>query len=174
MIVNCGAASLQALFSQVKIFIESQISELFIVSICYDPSISTFFFNNAVNTTCYVQWLKVKMKRNFYSIWHNNMIFWTMGYFDINILVYIDISIYRQAYCKTEDVLHDLLFQTGWMHGCYLRYPAVNVIALSSTMNLWCGYCALHNCLFEVILVFLQYSRNIHRNQFRKECCFSQ
>ena len=53
--MNFGAASLQALFSQVKIFIESQISELFIVSTCYDLSISNFFFNNAVNTTCYVQ-----------------------------------------------------------------------------------------------------------------------
>ena len=47
---------------------------------------STYIANNA---TCFVFWLNVKIKRNFYSIWHNDMISWTMYYISINLLVWI-------------------------------------------------------------------------------------
>lgn len=34
------------------------------------------------NTTCFVCWLSVKIKRNFYVFWHNDTISWATSYFN--------------------------------------------------------------------------------------------
>ena len=41
------------------------------------------------NTTCFVCWFNVKVKRNFNGIWYNHMISWNMWHFNVNVLTWV-------------------------------------------------------------------------------------